>query len=99
VREYRVEGIATTLPFFDRVLHDAPFLEGDFDVGYVDRRWKSGVGDSKSTSLDTERGQVALVAAAVAAYRNKTPPRSTSDKTAASAWKQAGLREQLWSRL
>jgi acetyl-CoA carboxylase biotin carboxylase subunit len=99
VREYRVEGIATTLPFFDRVLHDAQFLAGDFDVGYVDRRWKSGVGDSKSSSLETERGRVALVAAAVAAYRKKSPPRSTSDKTATSAWKQAGLREQLWSRL
>jgi acetyl-CoA carboxylase biotin carboxylase subunit len=99
VREYRVEGIATTLPFFDQVLHDSHFLQGDFDVGYVDRRWKGGVEGSKSSSLETERGRVALVAAAVAAYRKQSPPRFASGKKTASAWRQAGLREQLWSRL
>jgi acetyl-CoA carboxylase biotin carboxylase subunit len=99
IREYRVEGIATTLPFFDRVLHDEPFLEGDFDVGYIDRRWKSGVGDARGSSMESERARVALVAAAVAAYRKTSSPRSTSDQKATSAWKQAGLREQLWSRI
>jgi acetyl-CoA carboxylase biotin carboxylase subunit len=97
VREYRVEGISTTLPFFDRVLRDPHFQLGEIDVGYVDRHWKAGVDGSQPPALETEQGRVALVAAAVAAYRKQSPLRF--DKRESSTWKQAGLREQLWSRL
>jgi acetyl-CoA carboxylase biotin carboxylase subunit len=99
IREYRVEGIASTLPFFDRVLRDPEFLSGTIDVGYVDRRWKSGVEQTKASDLDSERGQVALVAAALAADRQQSKPKFQASSRETSAWKQAGLQEQLWSRL
>jgi len=98
VREYRVEGISTTLPFFDRVLRDPRFASGEIDVGYIDRHWKRGVGVSDSSSQDSERRRAALVAAAVAAYRGKSRPRRPDGRNEPSAWKQAGIREQLWGR-
>jgi acetyl-CoA carboxylase biotin carboxylase subunit len=99
IREYRVEGIASTLPFFDRVLRDPEFLSGNIDVGYVDRRWKSGVEQTDASDLESERGQVALVAAALAAERQQSRPKFKANSRETSAWKQAGLQEQLWSRL
>lgn len=99
VREYRVEGISTTLPFFERVLHDDVFLGGKMDVGYIDGRWESAVRCSEGSVLDTERGRAALVAAALTVYRTKSMPRVRGAHGDGSPWKQAGLREQLWSRL
>jgi len=99
VGEYRVDGIATTLPFFDRVLRDPRFVRGDIDVGYVGQYWDGGVPPSSGVSLERESGQAALVAAAVAAYRRKPPPRARDQRPEGSAWKQAGIREQSWSRL
>ncbi len=94
-----MEGIASTLPFFDRVLRDQEFLSGNIDVGYVDRRWKSGVEQTATSDLETERGRVALVAAALAAERHKSAPKFHSSNRGASPWKRAGLQEQMWSRL
>jgi acetyl-CoA carboxylase biotin carboxylase subunit len=100
IREYRVDGISTTLPFFDRVLTDPDFVGGEMDTYYVDRRWKGGVHQAGADSLDTARGRAAMAAAALTAYRKKP---STSLKQARSSegsgWKSAGRREQLWSRL
>ncbi len=99
VGEYRVEGIATTLPFFDRVLRDPRFIGGDFDVSYVEQYWSGGAHSSNNASTQSESGKAALVAAAVAAYRRKSPQQAHDKRQGGSAWKQAGIREQLWSRL
>ncbi len=37
LEEYKVRGIYTTIPLFQRVLADPLFLEADFDTGYLDR--------------------------------------------------------------
>ncbi len=97
VREYRVGGISTTLPFFDRVLRDPQFIAGDIDVGYVDRTWRQLAKRSEPISPKVGRSQAALIAAAVTAYRTTSKPRNASGSS--SAWKNAGLREQHWGRL
>jgi acetyl-CoA carboxylase biotin carboxylase subunit len=100
IQEYRVDGISTTLPFFDQVLTDPDFVGGEMDTYYVDRRWKGGVHGAGAESLETDRGRVALAAAALTAYRKKpAPPRQRSATPEGSGWKSAGRREQLWSRL
>ena len=35
--EYKVRGIATTIPLFRRVLNDPDFIAGEFDTSYLDR--------------------------------------------------------------
>ena len=37
VAEYKVLGIRTTLPFFERVLRHPAFVAGDFDTAFVER--------------------------------------------------------------
>ena len=36
--EFRVEGIATTLPFFEAILDDEVFIEGNYTTGFVAER-------------------------------------------------------------
>ncbi|MFQ5789845.1 MAG: acetyl/propionyl/methylcrotonyl-CoA carboxylase subunit alpha [Acidobacteriota bacterium] len=98
VREYRVEGIATTLPFFHRMLRDPQFVAGEMDVGFVDRNWRGGGGSLPGRALEGDNGQAAVIAAAVAGYRARARP-AESKLSRGSAWKQEGLREQLRGRL
>ncbi|MFN0150732.1 MAG: acetyl-CoA carboxylase biotin carboxylase subunit [bacterium] len=37
LREFVIEGVATTIPFHERLLADPNFVKGDFDTGYVGR--------------------------------------------------------------
>ncbi len=37
--ELRIEGISTTIPFHQRMLRDACFVEGKMDTKYVERTW------------------------------------------------------------
>ena len=38
LREFRVEGIATTLPFFEAVLDDEIFVKGNYTTGFIAER-------------------------------------------------------------
>ena len=98
VREYRVEGIATTLPFFDRLLQVKEFLAGDVDVGFVDRNWMSEIA-GRNVPERTTLFPAALAAAAVAALQTTPKPQPKTQAQKPSAWKQAGKQDQLLTRL
>ncbi len=90
VSEYRVLGIHTTLPFFDRLLRDPAFVKGDLDTGFVDRMMKEAPPDGNGA------WEVAVIAAAVRAFRERQVVRNDPDgETAApaSGWKGRGWRE------
>lgn len=91
LREYRVQGIRTTLPFFERMLEDPRFLAGEMDVGFVDRHWMSEMA-SKISPEEKELFAIALAAAAAAAWEEEEPAVTS---IGSSPWKLAGLREQL----
>ncbi len=38
IREFRIEGIATTLPFFEAVLDDEVFVKGNYTTGFIAER-------------------------------------------------------------
>ena len=89
VSEYKVLGIKTTLPFFERVLRHPAFLAGEFDTSFVETAF---------AQADRERErpvEVAVVAAALAAFRERQRARlaGNADPRARSAWWVAGLRE------
>jgi acetyl-CoA carboxylase biotin carboxylase subunit len=87
--EYKVLGIKTTLPFFERVLRDPAFCKGDFDTSFVDRF-------QRGPEASPERPwQVAVAVAAVRGYRDRQAARLAPavGTVAPSAWWQAGLRE------
>lgn len=97
VREYQVEGIATTLPFFERMLADERFASGEMDVSFVDRHWMSEMANGPSPHI-AELRQAAAAAAAVAQHAAAAQPVSGSRSTE-SAWKRSGRSAQMGDRL
>ncbi len=90
VSEYRVLGIRTTLPFFERVLRHPGFQAGEFDTSFVETALGSAP-DGHPRPLEA-----AAVAAAIQAFRTR---RSAAARTAGrpasdlSPWRLAGRRE------
>ncbi|MGA7615641.1 MAG: acetyl-CoA carboxylase biotin carboxylase subunit [Thermoanaerobaculia bacterium] len=60
LKEYRVDGIRTGIPFFSLLMEDEAFKRGDFDTGFLDRFLES-------ISLEPEPGDVRVDAAIAAA--------------------------------
>ncbi len=84
LREYRVEGIDTTIPFFTAVMDHDDFQAGKFDTGFIDRmlpeltRERSGDGQLEA----------AIAAAAILAFEESQQVRLPEDDN--SRWKLAG---------
>jgi acetyl-CoA carboxylase, biotin carboxylase subunit len=85
VSEYKVTGIKTTLPFFDRALRHPKFAEGDFDTGFVGRL-------QAETDERERAAEIAVAVAAVAAYRARRQSKAEPGAAAAGA-------SSLWWRL
>jgi len=87
--EYKVLGIETTLPFFERVLRHPAFEAGDIDTSFVE----TVIAEKDPTPAG--RVQVAVAAAAIHALRARQAARLQPASGAAgrSAWWDAGLWE------
>ena len=95
VQEYQIDGIATTLPFFERMLADERYIAGEMDTTFVDRHWMSEMVNLESPR-HAELFEAALAAAAVVSQRSLTP--RGAPRARASAWKRFGLQGQLGDR-
>jgi acetyl-CoA carboxylase biotin carboxylase subunit len=89
VSEYKVLGIQTTLPFFQRVLRHPAFVAGEIDTSFV---------EDVFAQADRDRPrpiEAAVAAAAVRAFRDLQAARRrpTADGETRSPWWDAGLRE------
>jgi acetyl-CoA carboxylase biotin carboxylase subunit len=85
--EYKILGIKTTLPFFERVLRHPSFLAGDFDTSFVEQ---------VLAEADRQRErpwEVAVAAAAIRASCERRAVRLAPAAETASPWWRAGLRE------
>jgi acetyl-CoA carboxylase biotin carboxylase subunit len=89
VAEYKVLGIATTLPFFERVMRHPAFLAGEFDTSFVESMLEHAERDR------VRPVEVAVAAAAIRAYRDRRAARLAPRASGPlpSAWRLAGLRE------
>jgi acetyl-CoA carboxylase biotin carboxylase subunit len=67
LREYRVRGIRTSLPFFLAVMDDPDFLRGDYDTGFL-----SPERMQRLTEMEHRNDDVAVLAAAIAAFERDT---------------------------
>ncbi len=90
VSEYKILGIRTTLPFFERVLRHPAFVAGDFDTSFLDKAFAA---DDRERARPTE---VAAIAAALATLRERERSRlKPATEAAPGAWRAAALREGL----
>jgi acetyl-CoA carboxylase biotin carboxylase subunit len=89
VAEYKVLGIRTTLPFFERVLRDPAFVAGDLDTSFVARLLAA-------QQADRERPhEAAALAAALRALAERSRPAAKPGAGSASAWRTAALKDAL----
>jgi acetyl-CoA carboxylase, biotin carboxylase subunit len=95
VAEYKILGIKTTLPFFERVLRHPAFVAGEFDTSFVEQVF-----------AQQDRGRerpvdVAVAAAALRAFRDRQAARLAPAQPGAAAgpWWRAGLADQHRGRL
>ncbi len=85
LREYRVDGIETTTPFYSLIMDDPDFRSANFDTGYLARFLERA---DLERPVDEQQHDAAIVAAAVMALedaeRIKLPDESDS------VWKRSG---------
>ena len=88
VAEYTVLGLATTLPFFARVLRHPEFVAGAYDTGFVARLM------AEPSPPSVEAAEIAVVAAAVRALSDRQAARAEAlSAGAASAWRGTTWRD------
>ena len=66
LEEFVVKGIKTGIPFHLRVLAHPKFIEGKYDTGFIDQYMDGGKAPAEP---DSEERRVAMMLAAIAAYR------------------------------
>ena len=91
VSEYKITGIKTTLPFFDRALRHPKFIEGDYDTGFVARL-------QAETDERSRQTEIAMAVAAVVAYRARRQAKAapaSGPSSASSLWWRLGNRDSV----
>jgi acetyl/propionyl-CoA carboxylase alpha subunit len=95
-----VLGIRTTIPFFQWLIREPAFVDGQFDTTFVDRVLMHRDGAFTPLSADSE--EVAAIAAALhtflrAGAARAHPPAGAAAPATASRWRLAARREGLRS--
>lgn len=74
LREYKIAGLKTTIPFFRAVMVDDEFVGGRLDTGFIERFFERRPRD---VSQDEEARDIGLIAAALA-YQKKSRPKTVA---------------------
>ena len=94
LQEYSIGGIKTNLPLFRRILAQPEFLSGSVNTGLLAR-----MSDDTSKDLDSERQQIAVIAAGVFGIlyskSSSTTTAGGGESGAPSSWKKAARTEAL----
>jgi acetyl-CoA carboxylase biotin carboxylase subunit len=85
LREYRVRGIRTSIPFFRAVLEDPEFVAGNYSTGFLSAERMAVLTET------IKNDRIAVVAAAIARYEaDVQPARNLEGGTRMSPWKMSG---------
>ncbi|HEY0789415.1 MAG TPA: acetyl-CoA carboxylase biotin carboxylase subunit [Thermoanaerobaculia bacterium] len=82
LREYRVLGIETSIPFYSALLADPAFMAGDFDTGFIDRFLAKTTIEERGELVDAAIAAAAILA--VEDAQNVSLPHESE-----SGWKRA----------
>lgn len=87
LREYEVGGIKTTIPFFQEIVEDEVFIEGNLDTGFIEKFNER----RKAKDVDDATRDLALIAAALASGKQqKGVSNEPKSESAMSRWALAG---------
>ncbi len=86
IEEYRIEGLATTLPFGKYVFEHRAFIDGDFDTKFVDRYFYPSLKEIEKPERDQLEASVVLASWLHQKKTHSTKMGTDSDKP--SPWRR-----------
>ena len=86
--EFRVQGIKTTIPFFQWLIRSRAFAEGAIDTTFVDAALAERDGRA-FTDLSSEAEEVAVIAIAAHAFLESVGGETTEPLETSSPWRRA----------
>ncbi len=93
LREYRVDGIRTTIPFYLAMMDNEKFRAAEFDTGFIDRY----LSDLIHPDIPEDYVDAAIVVAAIRALEDSE--KAVLPRQAESKWKKASRTEGVRGRL
>ena len=87
LREYRIEGIETSIPFYSALLSDSDFREGKFDTGFIE----SFLARTEIGHLSEELSEASIISAAILALEETQ--KATIPVEGGVEWRKAALLE------
>ena len=90
--EYRVDGISTSIPFFQAMLAHPRFVSADFDTHFIEEVFREGLAEDR----DPDHEEVAFAIAALERFREAASARPIAgaapagDGSGVSTWRRAG---------
>ena len=99
LQEYYVGGIRTTIPFFQAVLDDEEFRQGEIDTGFIARYFERRVLQRADREGDGSLTSEEIAAAMVAAFKfTRQQNQPDAHQSPVSKWKMAGRLAALANR-
>jgi len=95
LREYEIEGIKSNIGFFQQLLRDSDFQQGQFDTGFIET-FMPRVHEQRSSPEASERDLAAIAAALFHSARAEATPAEPA--VPESRWKLDARRRALRSR-
>jgi acetyl/propionyl-CoA carboxylase alpha subunit len=91
--EYRISGVSSTVGFSRTALSSAPFRSGDISTSFLADHFP----DNNYDEFDSERSEIAAIAAAVTEYRRseKVLAQMNESLNSQSNWKTLGRKRGL----
>jgi acetyl-CoA carboxylase biotin carboxylase subunit len=81
LREFKIVGVSTNIPFHLQVMEDAHFVQGKLDTSFVEKRFEGRRADGMPEE------QIALLAAAVLSHRRSSGRLARSQPPRPSGWR------------
>ena len=85
LREYQIEGVQTTIPFFVDVMNDEEFVSGKLDTGFIPRFFERNK-KAEVSVVDVEEQDFAMIAAALAHSKQNRPASSNRPQQKLNKW-------------
>jgi len=96
LREFKIGGIKTNIPYFLKIFHNPDFRAGNFDTAFLDRSFENVPLDLPGEESLAQLEKLAVIASAIHYYRKEHQAGSgcpKSDKI--SPWRLAGRRRAM----
>jgi pyruvate carboxylase len=96
LREFKIGGIKTNIPYFMKIFSNPEFRAGTFDTAFLDRRFDQVPLDLPGEESAEKLERLAVIASAIHYYqREHRPDTGCPEADKISPWRLAGRRRSM----